>query len=193
MATSSHPPAPTTESSNPVATFTADRRGRVFAPQSQAEFDAALPFDGVAGIGASPTDATPGTLLIDDGVNLGATARVAPLVLHPRTALGVDATGTRLTLVVIDGRQPDWSVGINLPDLAQLLIDHGVHDAINLDGGGSSTFYFNPALLPGQPADAPVITNRFSDKAERAVSTHLGFRYHPDTSVTSPSSGDPTP
>ncbi len=58
---------------------------------------------------------------------------------HPRTAVGYDDDG-RLYLVVVDGRQPSLSNGASLTDLAIILLELGATDALNLDGGGSSTF-----------------------------------------------------
>lgn len=58
---------------------------------------------------------------------------------HPRTAVGVMPDGT-VVLMVVDGRQPLTSNGASLSDLAQMLSALGCSDAINLDGGGSSTF-----------------------------------------------------
>lgn len=123
----------------------------------------------VAGVGPSDADAVAGTMLIDDGVNLGATARVSPATREPRTAIGTNADGTTLFLAVIDGRQPGWSEGVTLPDLADLLLDRGVFDAVNLDGGGSSSFVYSPP-------DAPRVTNRPSDGAFRAVANSIGVR-----------------
>ncbi|MFW5681873.1 MAG: phosphodiester glycosidase family protein [Phycisphaeraceae bacterium] len=57
---------------------------------------------------------------------------------HPRTALGVDATGRWLHLVVVDGRQLGVSEGVTVRELAAIMAELGCHDAINLDGGGSS-------------------------------------------------------
>jgi exopolysaccharide biosynthesis protein len=58
---------------------------------------------------------------------------------YPRTAVGLDATGSYVWLVVVDGKQPLHSEGIELDALAELMVDMGVSDAIELDGGGSST------------------------------------------------------
>ena len=58
---------------------------------------------------------------------------------HPRTAAGVTADGT-LVLLVVDGRQPAISNGASLCDLAFIFARYGCIDAVNLDGGGSSTF-----------------------------------------------------
>jgi len=57
---------------------------------------------------------------------------------HPRTAIGI-THDNRLLLVTVDGRQPDTSEGIPLDELAQLMIELGAVNALNLDGGGSTT------------------------------------------------------
>ncbi|MBI2497666.1 MAG: phosphodiester glycosidase family protein [Opitutae bacterium] len=121
----------------------------------------------VAGIGPTDKGAQPGTLLVTGGRNTGATARVQPAARHPRTAAGLTADGRTLILVVVDGRQPGYSVGLKLPELADLLIELGAADAINLDGGGSSSFLY-------QPGNGPGITNRPSDGHWRPVGNHLG-------------------
>jgi uncharacterized protein YigE (DUF2233 family) len=59
---------------------------------------------------------------------------------HPRTAVGVSRDGHTVYLVVADGRRAH-SKGLNLYELSELLLELGAHDAINLDGGGSSTMY----------------------------------------------------
>lgn len=124
--------------------------------------------EGVAGVGGS-TSESGGTLLVEDGVNRGATARVDPARRHPRTAAGVSADGRRLVLVVVDGRQPGWSAGMSLPELAELMIELGCDDAVNLDGGGSSSFVW---LKP----DGTRVVNRPSDRAWRPVAVNFGVR-----------------
>lgn len=57
---------------------------------------------------------------------------------HPRTAVAWDPDRSLLLLVVVDGRQAPYSVGMTLPELAGLLEAWGAREAINLDGGGSS-------------------------------------------------------
>jgi hypothetical protein len=57
---------------------------------------------------------------------------------HPRTAIGVDRTGSVMWLVVVDGRQPHFSEGMTLEELGGVMRHLGCWDATNLDGGGSS-------------------------------------------------------
>ena len=64
---------------------------------------------------------------------------------EPRTALGYNAD--TLFLVVADGRQPKYSTGLTLYELASILIDLGAAEAINLDGGSSSTFVVNDKVI----------------------------------------------
>lgn len=64
---------------------------------------------------------------------------------HPRTAAGIRGDGT-LLLVVVDGRQP-VSRGVDLEQLAALMVGIGAEEALNLDGGGSSSLYVNGQLL----------------------------------------------
>lgn len=65
--------------------------------------------------------------------------------VHPRTAAGITRDGV-LLLLVVDGRQMESS-GVDLEDLASILLDLGAYEAMNLDGGGSSTIAVNGVLL----------------------------------------------
>ncbi|MBK8246949.1 MAG: phosphodiester glycosidase family protein [Gemmatimonadetes bacterium] len=71
---------------------------------------------------------------------------------HPRTAVGTSADGRTLLLLVVDGRRR-WSVGMSLVELAAAMRDLGAWDAINLDGGGSSTLWIDGRVV-NAPSDA---------------------------------------
>jgi len=58
---------------------------------------------------------------------------------HPRTAVGLKDDA--LLWVVVDGRQPGYSEGMTIDELAEFLLNAGCKDALNLDGGGSSTLF----------------------------------------------------
>lgn len=58
--------------------------------------------------------------------------------LHPRTAIGVDEDGIVMWLVVVDGRQEQYSEGMDLHELGRLMLGLGCWNATNMDGGGSS-------------------------------------------------------
>ena len=65
---------------------------------------------------------------------------------QPRTAVGV-IDDNHLVFVVVDGRSPGYSQGVTLTGLADIMLGLGATTAYNLDGGGSSTMYFNGSLV----------------------------------------------
>lgn len=91
---------------------------------------------------------------------------------HPRTAVGIADGGRRLLLVVVDGRQKPYSDGMTLRELATLMLALGARDALNLDGGGSTTLvYADP-----DSARALRIANHPSDATgERPVGNALAI------------------
>jgi exopolysaccharide biosynthesis protein len=71
---------------------------------------------------------------------------------HPRTAIAKLADG-RILLATVDGRQPGISAGMTLAELAQMLLDFGAVQAMNLDGGGSTTMVIDGKIV-NKPSDA---------------------------------------
>jgi exopolysaccharide biosynthesis protein len=71
---------------------------------------------------------------------------------NPRTMAGVTGDGD-LLLVTVDGRQPGYSVGLSFTEEARLMRAVGSVQAVNLDGGGSTTMVVDGTLL-GRPSDA---------------------------------------
>ncbi|MEO3941798.1 phosphodiester glycosidase family protein [Paenarthrobacter nicotinovorans] len=65
---------------------------------------------------------------------------------QPRTAVGV-IDENHLVFVVVDGRSPGYSAGVTMTGLAAIMKDLGATTAYNIDGGGSSTMYFNGSLV----------------------------------------------
>ncbi len=90
----------------------------------------------------------------------------------PRTAAGIDAAGHLLTIVVVDGRQIGYSRGVTIQELAQLLKDQGVENALELDGGGSSTLVVNTGDGV-EVLNSPI--HRGIPGNERPVATQIGF------------------
>ena len=84
-----------------------------------------------------------GSLLIDNGVIEAGSALPVPEEAAPRTAAGLTKDGNILILVLIEGRMPGID-GITLPALAKLLKAYGAWNAVNFDGGGSSTMEYIP-------------------------------------------------
>jgi len=92
---------------------------------------------------------------------------------EPRTAFALSKDQRTLMLVVVDGRQPNYSEGVSVEELASLLIEHGAWTALHMDGGGSST------LVRADDAGEPVVINspihgRHPPGRERPVANHLG-------------------
>ncbi|MEO3752927.1 phosphodiester glycosidase family protein [Streptomyces sp. B6B3] len=87
----------------------------------------------------------------------------------PRTAVGFSRDGQEMYVLTVDGRQAH-SGGATLTELAVMMADLGAYNALNLDGGGSST------LLARQPGDAaPTLVNSPSDGQERSVPNGLAI------------------
>lgn len=72
---------------------------------------------------------------------------------HPRTAVGYDASERRLWLVVVDGRQEEYSAGMTLPELTGLFEALGATEALNLDGGGSTALWIDGEVV-SRPSDS---------------------------------------
>ena len=93
--------------------------------------------------------------------------------VHPRTAAGVNRAGSKLVIIVVDGRQPGYSEGATLNDVVKLMLRFGAWDAINLDGGGSST------LVIADENGEPIVLNSPIHLGipgnERPVGNHLGI------------------
>jgi hypothetical protein len=109
-------------------------------------------------------------------------SQIAPR--NPRSAVGQLADG-RIVLVVVDGRQSGYSVGMTTFEMAQTLVRLGAVRGMGLDSGGSSALAFEGGLL-----------NRPSDGRERAISTALMIQYFgvyvppPAEEVVSPNGDD---
>ena len=92
----------------------------------------------------------------------------------PRTAIGLDGPGTRLIMIVIDGRQPLYSEGATVQEMAELMIYYGGDNAINLDGGGSSTMVIQePQTGQYKVMNSPI--DLYIPGRERAVGNHFGI------------------
>jgi hypothetical protein len=88
---------------------------------------------------------------------------------NPRTAVGFSADGLKMWMVVVDGRATN-SVGMTYVELANYMRSIGADDAINLDGGGSST------MVARMPGDSSVsVRNTPSDGTQRLVPNGIGF------------------
>ena len=105
-------------------------------------------------VGGHPT-------LLDDGTVVGNPGDPLCTNRHPRTAVGVSQDHRRLILLVVDGRR-SGAAGMTCDELAFVLAAYGAWDAVNLDGGGSSTMVVHGA-----------VQNHPSDGTPRVVGQHL--------------------
>jgi Phosphodiester glycosidase len=101
---------------------------------------------------------------------------------HPRTAAGLSSDGKTLLLVVVDGRAPGHSDGVNMVELGELLLSLGAHDAINLDGGGSSAMVLKDTAtgvfaVANRPSE--IVTGTRDVPAERPVVDVIGVKLLP--------------
>lgn len=103
-------------------------------------------------VGAGPFLVRAGTVLGTGQADAEGFAPDFSRARHPRTAIGVREDG-RIVLAVVDGRQPKLSVGMTIPELASLMAEWGCREAINLDGGGSTTMIVGGKIV-NHPSDA---------------------------------------
>ncbi|MBQ7088692.1 MAG: phosphodiester glycosidase family protein [Clostridia bacterium] len=126
---------------------------------TKAEYDA-LSDEVVEGIGGFGS----GKFLVWDGeLASGATDGTRA----SRTAIGIKADGS-VVMMVLDGRQEPFSCGGSLREIAQIMLEAGCVRAVNLDGGGSTTYMSKP-----EGSDQIKVVNRPSDGYARSVSGSL--------------------
>jgi uncharacterized protein (TIGR03382 family) len=84
---------------------------------------------------------------------------------HPRSAVGISADGNTMIFAVVEGRRAD-SIGIGFHDFAAFMQELGAHQALMLDGGGSSALTINQSRVNQLPAN---------ESGERTVANHLAI------------------
>lgn len=87
---------------------------------------------------------------------------------HPRTAIGITKDKRQLLMVTIDGRDTSYK-GVSQEIFADIMLKLGAYDAINFDGGGSTTMAVKPA-----GTEEPTLVNRPSDGGQRRVTNGIG-------------------
>lgn len=108
-----------------------------------------------------------GSLMVKDGKAVS-TFTTNITGVHPRTAVGISQDRKQLIIITIDGRTKNFR-GVYQSELAQILIELGAYEAINLDGGGSTEM-----LVKGLGSTSPTIVNYPSDGGERRVHNGIG-------------------
>jgi hypothetical protein len=98
------------------------------------------------------------TRLVLDGANC-ATTSVAdeggalPTSAEPRTAIGFNQAKNKIYWVVVDGREEGVSEGMTLTEMGAVMLYLGCYQALNFDGGGSSTMMGSNGMLKNNPSD----------------------------------------
>ena len=87
---------------------------------------------------------------------------------HPRAFIGI-TPDNQIMMVVVDGRFKKHSVGMSIDELSYLAKQLGMRDALNLDGGGSSTLWNNKTGIVNHPYD----NKKFDHEGEREVSNAI--------------------
>ncbi|MEM9220365.1 MAG: phosphodiester glycosidase family protein [Cyanobacteria bacterium P01_F01_bin.150] len=112
-------------------------------------------------------------LLIENGQPLAEFPNTTSDKAYSRAAVGTDELGQTLWIVIVDGKQPLYSEGMMLHELADVFVDLDAHHAIALDGGGSSTLVVNPKGTKPQVLNTPMHVKW--PHQERPVANHLGL------------------
>jgi len=119
-----------------------------------------------------PTILSSGPLLIADGTPVPQVQEKFNTNRHPRTAVGLTKKN-HLIAVIVDGRSAE-AYGMTTEELASLLFALGCTDAMNLDGGGSSTAWVRSQPFNGV-VNFPSDNKRFDHEGERRVSNCIVF------------------
>lgn len=144
--------------------------GVLVSPHESSTFNANLRINAAKTASVSIYSPPPGiqwavagdTLILYNGQPTGST--YSP---EPRTTLGISKDGNYLIMVVVDGRQPGYSQGATVLEMAYWQLDFGGWNAINLDGGGSSTM-----VRSGDGGS--IVLNSPSDDPPRSVGANFG-------------------
>jgi len=150
------------------------RDNRAVITRSGPEFNVADYWTAVAGTG----------IIVTGGRNVADRNDTGGNKAHPRTAVALDEGKRHLLLLVIDGRRSGRSEGATLGELAEWLLRLGAHEALNLDGGGSTTLVIEEAGRPvvrNEPSGGgwlPLLGGPTAarEAAQRSNGNHLGVR-----------------
>jgi hypothetical protein len=110
--------------------------------------------------------------LVVNGTNVASNGPI-----HPRTAIGYSADKRYLILITLDGRQPGYSDGAEDINTAEWMIRLGAYEAVNLDGGGSTTMVVSDGQGGATLVNRPIHNN--IPGSERVVASHLGVYAQP--------------
>ncbi|MGH7523359.1 MAG: phosphodiester glycosidase family protein [Gemmatimonadales bacterium] len=111
-------------------------------------------------VGGGPRLAVHGTSIVDGVERPEGTAQSFAVVRHPRTGVGISRDSNTVFFITVDGRQ-ESSSGMSLAEFARLMLQVGVYDGLNLDGGGSTTMVIDGRVVnhPSDPGGERAVGN----------------------------------
>lgn len=101
---------------------------------------------------------------------------------HPRSVVGVNADGSSLWLVAVDGRQDGYSRGASMKELGEFMLKLGAYDALNLDGGGSTAMVvkdLRTGTFGVANSTSEISTDGFPVRMERPIADVVGITFAP--------------
>lgn len=110
-----------------------------------------------------------GPLLMMDGKDACLDGSSFNVKRHPRSALATN--GKKVFLITVDGRAPGVADGMSLPEFTKIMHYAGAENALNMDGGGSTTLYVKGMGIVNHPSD----NRQFDKEGERYVVNSLLF------------------
>lgn len=120
-------------------------------------------------------------MIVEDGVSTSLDpSHSFTFTKHPRTAVGINKDSTKLFFVTVDGRQTS-SIGMNLYELADLMLEIGAYQAMNLDGGGSTTMVIRNIVMnsPSDNAGERPVSNLLLAVSNAPLGTLSNIRLSP--------------
>ena len=119
-----------------------------------------------------------GPLLLEDGKTCSwdMCGRSFITTKHPRSAI-FTTKDKKTVLITVDGRSKGNAAGVSIPELAHLIRILGGEDAINLDGGGSTTLWMKEAPDNGV-LNCPSDNRKFDHQGERRIPNIIYVRKH---------------
>jgi hypothetical protein len=166
----------------PALAVTKDNVAKILVTEK--DFDPHAFWTGVAG----------SAIVLRDGKRTELPASTFNKTAHPRTAVGVSRDGRYLFLMVIDGRQPAYSEGAPIEDVADWLLRFGAWHGLNLDGGGSTALVRADgakAVTLNQPSGVSLGSSENAGKSggerqQRSNGNNLGVWARPLAGVSLP-------
>ena len=150
------------------------RRPRFLMPDSGRNAERMLPDSNIM---------TAGPMLIQRGIDIPQHLdRSFVFRRHNRTAIGLKPDGT-VVMLVADGRHRGEAEGLSLPELTNVMRWLGCCDAVNLDGGGSTTMYIKDRGTDGI-VNNPSDNGRFDPAGQRRVANAILVVKRPDKKTT---------